>query len=101
MKTVLEASDIPRDRKVVVDFFATWCGPCRMIAPYYEDMSHTFTGVEFLKADVDRFSDEGDEFPIEVMPSFILLNKGKVFATVKGADATKLMKLLGELEAAE
>jgi thioredoxin 1 len=91
---------VPRDKKVVIDFFATWCGPCRQIAPYYEDLSKTFEGVEFLKADVDQFSDEEDRFQINVMPTFILLNKGAVFGVVEGANITKLMKLVGDLEKA-
>lgn len=100
MKTITDVSEVPRDRKVVIDFFATWCGPCRQIAPYYEDLAATFPTIEFLKADVDRFSDDEEEFEVQVMPTFILLNKGAIFATVKGADITKLMKLVGDLETA-
>lgn len=39
--------------QVIVDFSATWCGPCKVISPLFEDLSTQFTGVIFLKVDVD------------------------------------------------
>ena len=39
--------------QVVVDFSATWCGPCRMISPYFDELSKDFKSVYFLKVDVD------------------------------------------------
>jgi thioredoxin 1 len=93
-------SEIPRQGKVIIDFFATWCGPCKTIAPYYEELSKTFEGVVFLKADVDDFDDPMDEFDVQTLPTFILMNNGVVVGTVKGADVNKVMKLLGDLERA-
>jgi thioredoxin 1 len=100
MRVITDVSEVPRDRKVVIDFFATWCGPCKQIAPYYEDLAATFPAIEFVKADVDTFGDDDGEFDVQMLPTFVLLNKGVVHSTVKGADITKLMKLVGELEAA-
>jgi len=90
--------DIPRQGKAIIDFFATWCGPCKMIAPYFEELSKTFEGVVFLKADVDDFEDPHIEFDVQTLPTFILMNNGVVVGTVKGADINKVMKLLGDLE---
>lgn len=93
-----DSREIPRDKKVVIDFFATWCGPCKQIAPYYEQMAQTFPGVVFLKADVDEAQGLAEEFGVQMLPTFVFLNAGKVVETVKGADITKVMKVLGELE---
>ena len=93
-----DSSEIPRDKKVVIDFFATWCGPCKQIAPYYEQMAQTFPGVVFLKADVDEAAGLAEEYGVQMLPTFVFLDKGKLVETVKGADINKVMKVLGDLE---
>lgn len=100
VRIITDATEIPRDKKVVIDFFASWCGPCKTIAPYYEDLSQTFSDIVFLKADVDDFDDSAESFDIQALPTFVFLNKGVWFDTVKGADINKVMKMLGELEKA-
>lgn len=42
------------DKAVVVDFYATWCGPCKVIAPYYEELSKQFTNVVFIKVGIEK-----------------------------------------------
>merc|ERR1712227_1029716 len=56
---------------VCVDFFATWCGPCRMIAPYLEELAKEFEGkCTFLKVDVDELEDLAAEQEVKAMPTF-------------------------------
>jgi len=57
----------------VIDFFATWCGPCKMIAPPIEEMSKTLENVVFLKVDVDEAEAAAQEFNISAMPTFIFM----------------------------
>lgn len=49
---------------VLVDFFATWCGPCRMIGPKIEEMSSEFTNVVFLKVDVDECPELAEKYKV-------------------------------------
>ena len=49
---------------VVIDFFATWCGPCKMIAPHLEEMDKTMDDVVFLKVDVDECEDISEEYKV-------------------------------------
>jgi thioredoxin 1 len=53
---IMTTRQINGDKPVVIDFWATWCGPCRMISPVLEKLSNdpSFTGVEFYKVDVDE-----------------------------------------------
>merc|ERR1712083_1285165 len=63
---------------VVVDFHATWCGPCKMIAPHLEEMDKTMDDVVFLKVDVDECEDIAEEYKVTAMPTFVFLkNKEK------------------------
>ncbi|KAM8881990.1 thioredoxin b [Synchiropus picturatus] len=67
------------DKLVVVDFTATWCGPCKMIAPVFKELSHLHTNVVFLKVDVDDVPDVTEEYNISAMPTFVFIkNKQKV-----------------------
>jgi len=79
---------------VVVDFFATWCGPCKMISPHLEEMDKTMDDVVFLKVDVDDCEDIAMEYQINAMPTFIFIkNKSKV-ADLTGANVEKLKEIV-------
>ena len=73
-KEVLK-SDIP----VVVDFWATWCGPCRMIAPILEEIATEYEGkIKVAKANVDEEMGLAIEYKVEVIPTLFYFKDGKV-----------------------
>ncbi|QSL66702.1 hypothetical protein MERGE_001086 [Pneumocystis wakefieldiae] len=74
----------------VVDFFATWCGPCRAIAPKIVELSNKYPQVVFLKVDVDQHNDLASDYSITAMPTFIFFKEGKKIAEVVGASASKV-----------
>lgn len=78
------------DKLVVIDFFATWCGPCKMIAPKVDELSKEMTDVVFLKVDVDECESIAGEYEITSMPTFIFIKNGKVLETFSGANYDKL-----------
>ena len=82
------------DKLVVIDFFATWCGPCKMIAPQIEEMSKSLENVVFLKVDVDEAEDAAQEFNVSAMPTFIFMKNNAKVAELMGANADKLKELV-------
>jgi thioredoxin 1 len=79
---------------VVIDAAALWCSPCRAIAPRIESLSEKYTTVTFLKFDVDESPDLAQEYGITAMPTFIFIKNGKVVATVRGADYSKVVQTI-------
>ena len=75
------------DKLHVVDFNATWCGPCRQMKPIFEKMSAEFPDVVFGAADVDVIGDEiNSRYDISSIPAFKLLRNGEVVADIVGAN---------------
>uniref|UniRef100_A0A1I7XTH4 Thioredoxin domain-containing protein n=1 Tax=Heterorhabditis bacteriophora TaxID=37862 RepID=A0A1I7XTH4_HETBA len=76
-KTAFDAiiKDNP-DCLIIIDFYATWCGPCKIMGPKFSKMSNEFPNVVFIKVDVDESEDIVSRFAINVMPTFIFMRNG-------------------------
>ncbi|KAI9126358.1 hypothetical protein K1719_002779 [Acacia pycnantha] len=79
---------------MVLDFTATWCGPCKMMDPIIKDFAAKYADVEFIKIDVDELMEVASEFKVQAMPTFILIKKGKVVDKTVGARKEELQRLI-------
>ncbi|CAD7085430.1 unnamed protein product [Hermetia illucens] len=81
------------DKLVVVDFFATWCGPCKIISPKLEELANKYGDrVVVLKVDVDDCDELDVEYGVSSMPTFIFIKNGEKIDSFVGANAEKLEK---------
>ena len=70
---------------VVIDFFANWCGPCKMLAPVLEEVSEEYAGkVNFFNVDVDENPDLAMQYKIMNIPALVVLKKGEKVDTQVG-----------------
>uniref|UniRef100_A0A673VHN9 Thioredoxin n=1 Tax=Suricata suricatta TaxID=37032 RepID=A0A673VHN9_SURSU len=72
-----EALNSAGEKLVVVDFSATWCGPCKMIKPFFHSLSEKYSNVVFLEVDVDDCQDVASECEVKCMPTFQFFKKGQ------------------------
>lgn len=87
---------LTHDGLVVVEFFAVWCGPCKMIAPLLDKFSKEYTQAKFVKVDVDELSDVAAQYEISAMPTTLFFKGNKQVAKVIGADAGKIKQAISE-----
>ena len=76
IKNIEEFKELLNEEKVLVDFFATWCGPCRMIAPNLEELSEE-VDIPIVKVDVDELPELARQYGIFSIPTLVVLEKGK------------------------
>ncbi|EST04990.1 Thioredoxin domain protein [Kalmanozyma brasiliensis GHG001] len=90
---------ISGDKAIVIDFWATWCGPCKVIGPIFEKISDTPAGemLGFYKVDVDVQEKIAQEVGIQAMPTFVFFNKGQPVKKVVGANPQALQAGITEV----
>ena len=73
-----EFEEVVKDGVVVVDFFATWCGPCKMLSPVLEELSEEEANVKFVKVDIDEEELLAEQYNIQAVPTVLVFKNGKV-----------------------
>lgn len=77
-------NDVVSNDVVLVDFFATWCGPCKMLGPVLEEFDQDRSDVKIVKVDIDEKTDLAREYGVMSVPTLILFKDGKPVATRTG-----------------
>ncbi len=81
------------DKPVFVDFWAEWCGPCRMVSPIVEELSKEYEGkVNFVKVNVDQNRDLASKYKIFSIPTLALFRNGEVVAQAAGASSKESIR---------
>lgn len=89
---------IAEDKVTVVDFFATWCGPCKKVMPTFESLAEQYgSQANFLKVDIDEGEDIAEEFEVEAMPTFQFFKGGKLLEKFTGGNEEKLRETVNRL----
>lgn len=82
-----------KDGLVVVDFFATWCGPCKMLAPEIEKLADEYVGqVPVVKVDVDEEPELARRYNVMSIPTLFVFKNGEAVATMMGFQPLQAMK---------
>ncbi|KAI8139911.1 thioredoxin [Fennellomyces sp. T-0311] len=90
---------ISENKNVVIDFHATWCGPCKLIAPKFKKFAAENPNATYCKIDVDEVPDVAAELSIRAMPTFIFFKDGQKVDEVVGANAAKIEQAIKNLTA--
>eukprot|EP01025_Chloroclados_australasicus_P006453 TRINITY_DN12082_c1_g1_i6.p1 TRINITY_DN12082_c1_g1~~TRINITY_DN12082_c1_g1_i6.p1 ORF type:complete len:212 (+),score=17.28 TRINITY_DN12082_c1_g1_i6:220-855(+) len=91
-------SQLQQGRGVFVDFFAEWCGPCKVVAPIIEHLSSQFPDVIFIKVDVDQCQELAQEYGVRAMPTFVGFLNGQKVGEVVGANKDQMMDLINKVD---
>ncbi len=78
IQNINQFNELLKNENVIVDFFATWCGPCRMIAPLLEEIDEDYPEISIGKVDVDDLSELAAHYSIASIPTLMFIKNGKI-----------------------
>ena len=94
-KENFEQEVLRSDKPVLLDFFAHWCGPCRMVGPIVEEIAQENEHIKVCKVDVDAEPELASQFQVYSIPSLVVMKDGQVVRQSLGAQPkAKIMELL-------
>ena len=79
-----EFKEVIKEGKVVVDLFATWCGPCKMLSPILDEISEEIKTTNFYKIDVDDNQDVAREYSVMSIPTILIFENGELSNKIVG-----------------
>ncbi|MFX0095679.1 MAG: thioredoxin family protein, partial [Candidatus Hodarchaeota archaeon] len=88
---------IGNNKLVIVDYYADWCGPCRMMAPVFETMSEEYSDIAFLKVDTEAIRELSQRYVIQSIPTVQAFVSGEIVIRFAGFDKNRLKKSLDTL----
>jgi thioredoxin 1 len=86
-----EFKKVIKEGKTVVDLFATWCGPCKMLSPILDEISDEITTTKFYKIDVDDNEDIAREYNVMSIPTVLVFENGELINTIVGLKSREFL----------
>jgi thioredoxin len=98
---ISDKAQVPQKGKVILDFYADWCGPCKKLGPLFSDLSNQYSNITFIKIDTDNAEELAKYYEVSALPTVLFINDGDVISIIKGFDSNKIKSEVEELNKLE
>ncbi|MDQ0178469.1 thioredoxin [Bacillus chungangensis] len=91
-------NEVVQSGVVLVDFFAPWCGPCKILTPILNDIAKEYPDAPLVRVSIEKLSNITDEYEVETIPTLLIFDDGKVVKSSKGLRSKEIIvKMLNEV----